>query len=360
MYSHCLFCRADLGANDVIEALPIGRRIAFDAAKGRLWVVCPRCAQWNLTPFEERWEAVETAERLYGGTSRRMQGDQVGLAKLAEGLELVRIGRPQRPEFAAWRYGDRFVRRRRNAIVGAVALAGGGGLVALGLPLLGVGAGVAVTATSTLMNVWAVAQARKSYVSGIPHPDGGRMVITKNDRPFVRLVQRAESEGGWGLDVPYQRIVHGEEPWWSSALNLPSAGTARLSGPAARHAAEVLLPGSNPIGARKSLVSDAVHLIEEAGGAEAWLRSAATQTRQWGAQQKWGDTGAINHLPRPVRLALEMAAHEEGERGALEGELSGLEARWREAEEIAAIADDMLLPASVSQFIARARGTARG
>jgi hypothetical protein len=44
-------------------------------------------------------------------------------------------------------------------------------------------------------------------------------------------------------------------------------------------------------------------------------------------------------LQGPEALALEMALHEEQERRALEGELSLLEAAWREAEEIAAIAD---------------------
>lgn len=39
-----------------------------------------------------------------------------------------------------------------------------------------------------------------------------------------------------------------------------------------------------------------------------------------------------------------MALHEEQERRALEGELKALEAAWRRAEEIAAIADDLLLP----------------
>jgi hypothetical protein len=40
-----------------------------------------------------------------------------------------------------------------------------------------------------------------------------------------------------------------------------------------------------------------------------------------------------------VALALEMALHEETERRALDGELAMLEAMWREAEEIASIAD---------------------
>ncbi len=63
MYATCLFCHGALGRNESIEHFPVGRRLAFDAAKGRLWVVCPRCARWNLTPLDARWEAIEEAER---------------------------------------------------------------------------------------------------------------------------------------------------------------------------------------------------------------------------------------------------------------------------------------------------------
>jgi len=38
-----------------------------------------------------------------------------------------------------------------------------------------------------------------------------------------------------------------------------------------------------------------------------------------------------------------MATHEESERRALDGELALLEAAWQEAEEIAAIADDLFV-----------------
>src|SRR3712207_8482965 len=75
MYSSCLFCNAQLGENDQLPTFPVGQRIAYDAAKGRLWVVCPRCARWNLTPLEERWEAIEQCERLYRGTRLRVSTD---------------------------------------------------------------------------------------------------------------------------------------------------------------------------------------------------------------------------------------------------------------------------------------------
>ena len=124
-----MFCKKPLGANEVVEAFPIGRRLAFDAAKGRLWVVCRRCERWNLTPLEERWEAVETCEKLFRGTRIRTSSENIGLARHPEGLELVRIGKPLRPEFAAWRYGDQFGRRRRRTILNwtaaSLGLAGG-------------------------------------------------------------------------------------------------------------------------------------------------------------------------------------------------------------------------------------------
>jgi hypothetical protein len=56
----------------------------------------------------------------------------------------------------------------------------------------------------------------------------------------------------------------------------------------------------------------------------------------------------LSKLPKEVRVALEMASHEEQERRALEGELALLEAAWKEAEEVAQIADDMFLPESTT------------
>src|SRR3954471_19626499 len=100
MYSTCLFCHTDLGKNVELEMFPVGRRLAFDSAKGRLWVVCQKCERWNLTPIEERWEAIEECERTFGATKTRVSPDEIGLARISEGLELVQIGKPQRPEFA--------------------------------------------------------------------------------------------------------------------------------------------------------------------------------------------------------------------------------------------------------------------
>jgi hypothetical protein len=50
-----------------------------------------------------------------------------------------------------------------------------------------------------------------------------------------------------------------------------------------------------------------------------------------------------------------MAVHEEDERRALEVEMAPLEAAWRDAEEIAAIADDLLTPPATEEFISRSK-----
>ena len=54
-------------------------------------------------------------------------------------------------------------------------------------------------------------------------------------------------------------------------------------------------------------------------------------------------------LPSPIRLAMEMAAHEDAERRAMEGELAELEQHWREAEALAAIADGLPLAPAVDE-----------
>src|SRR3954465_15317815 len=100
MYTACLFCHSDLGANRFLKTFPVGRQIAFDPRQGRLWVVCPSCARWNLTPLDERWEAIDAAEELFRGSRRRTSTDNIGMARLWGGFDLVRIGPALLPEIA--------------------------------------------------------------------------------------------------------------------------------------------------------------------------------------------------------------------------------------------------------------------
>src|SRR5690606_36219098 len=72
---------------------------------------------WDQAQRVGRWGVIVEGERLVRGTRGRVSTENIGLARLAEGLELVRIGPALRPEIAAWRYGDQFGRRRRRAIL---------------------------------------------------------------------------------------------------------------------------------------------------------------------------------------------------------------------------------------------------
>ena len=96
----------------------------------------------NISTLEERWEAIEECERLFVDTRLRVSTDNVGLARVADGSELVRIGEPLRPELAAWRYGDQFGRRlRRTVVYSGLAIAAGAGLALAG-PIMGGVAGL--------------------------------------------------------------------------------------------------------------------------------------------------------------------------------------------------------------------------
>src|SRR3569833_1423942 len=160
MYSTCLICNHSLATNDAIEHFPLGRRLACDAQKGRLWGVRHHCGRWNLSPLEERWEAIEECERAFRGTFVRVSTDNVGLAKMRDDTKLIRIGAPLRPEFAAWRYGQNFGKRRRqtHVIAGAGVAAAAVAGIALGptlAPALTAGAIsiVGVPGLTTVMGV---------------------------------------------------------------------------------------------------------------------------------------------------------------------------------------------------------------
>jgi hypothetical protein len=93
----------------------------------------------------------------------------------------------------------------------------------------------------------------------------------------------------------------------------------------------------NARGARQRELDLSVRVLEQAGSAERYLATAAWR-RQWLSGGSALDQDPAE--PNPIAsLALEMALHEETERRALEGELAALEEMWRQAEDIAAIAD---------------------
>lgn len=347
MYSTCLFCNDDLGKNEVIELFPVGRRLAFDAAKGRLWVVCRKCERWNLTPLEERWEAIEEAERLFSETRLRVSTDNIGLARLREGLVLIRIGSAMRPEIAAWRYGDQFGRRRRkHLLLTGAGIAAVGGLIALG-PATGIIAGGGWGLWQGASQMYHAYQNRRVRVK-LRLPDGETLVpIRKKQLEHAAIVNIDEA---WALRVSLRKPgkagyvdVYGDR--WTSVT---------YTGSEALHAASKLLPAINESGAKAGEVQSAVQIIGETGDpARLFTRYAAAPRRPAGRHHSDEAGHYLTKLPKEVRLALEMASHEEQERRALEGELALLEAAWREAEEVAKIADDMFAPETELDAIKR-------
>ena len=114
MYRSCLHCNRSLGANTEIAHLRVGRRLAFDTQRGRLWVICTHCGQWNLSPLEERWEALEECEDLARKAEAHSSGTTAALVQTASGLELLRVGGMNDADIANWRYGRRINARNRG------------------------------------------------------------------------------------------------------------------------------------------------------------------------------------------------------------------------------------------------------
>ena len=321
MYVTCTFCDAPLGQNDVLERFPVGRRVAFDVARGRLWVVCRGCERWNLVPEDERWEIIEDCERRFRATRMRYSTENIGLCRLAEGLELVRIGRPMRPELAAWRYGDQFGRRWRRHL----ALAGGAAAAAAAALTVGTMAAgaVALVPALALLDHAGLLRRMREY-----HAVVARVPATP-ETPELANVR--------GRHLDEARILMGGS--WGDSWGLAvSVGDRYLvfQGDQAVRIAGTLLARINVSGARAVDVGLAVTLLERHGDASTFFR--------WAARRPERDRHRLAGLPIEVRLALEMISHEETERAVLAGELQQLQVAWKEAEEIAAIADTLELP----------------
>lgn len=335
MYRHCIFCSSDLRANEALPEFPVGHRVAFDGARGRLWAICPRCHRWNLAPIEERWEALESAERLFRDARLRVQSENVGLARLPDGFELVRVGDAVPGELAAWRYGRELVSRRRQYMVGL------GGLAVL-------------TATSSILQFAGLAPvAVLAYWGIIAHQ-------SRRQRQVLQRISGAETPGGLPMTLRYSHLGGARLTTMEGgmALMLPFVPTVPgvaertlvLRGATARAVLGKALVRSNGAGAKLRQLDGALALLAEARSPDEYLRSKAIEQAGIGFpyDDDEGDTDFRRVLRRPgppvklaagELLALEMALHEDSERAALEGELAALRAAWREAEEIARIAD---------------------
>ena len=373
MYSTCLFCNSSLGTNDSLAAFPVGRRIAFDPARGRLWVICTRCARWNLSPLEDRWEAIDECERLFRGTRLRYSTDNIGLARAGEQLELVRIGPALLPEIASWRYGARIERyasdpngkRQTRALVRRGAR----------LP------------------VWIArraAAALAGYATMVGLSDEA-MLKLRTFRRGDAVLARTIDEAGAPIVIRYAHLGAAElirpdrdTPWRLVVRH--DGGVSRLAEGVGLRTAGKMLASLNFGVASNGEVQHAIAKLDEAGDREGYftrVASLAMRTR-WGRvpdapdeglieptassfaerialqlanRSFWGrggtgsdETTPLFRLPSVDRLALEMASNEDIERRALAGELASLAEAWKEAEEIAHISDALFADEVFQEF----------
>ncbi len=373
MYSTCTFCYAALGTNELLETFSVSRRVAFDPVKGCLWAICRHCARWNLAPLEERWEAVEECERRFRATSLRYSSGNIGLAWLRGDVELIRVGPALRPEVAAWRYG-RILTRRRSIGTRTVER----------------------LATSVVRGIHALTDSRRTRqrdpraalaqallavygnrVLDLVHlppstvaPDSDIPVAVVRFRHLARAgLVRPEPGRPWALHIPHDHgvlAIEGDEGIRTAARVLAVInGTERGGGfshelleCAVRKVDESAFPGSyfNRVlaialrshwgrGSNEGGDYDVrqVDALEVATSDVERLAFRLTGRTFWGHGGIGSEPStALLDVPLVDRLALEMAAHEESERRALEGELEDLAAAWREADEIATIADALL------------------
>jgi hypothetical protein len=372
MYSTCLFCNSSLGGNEQLAAFPVGQRLAYDAAHGRLWVICTRCTRWNLSPLEDRWEAIDQCERLFRGTRLRYSTDNIGLARIGEHLELVRVGPALLPEIASWRYGARIERQ-----AGATGKRPNGALVRRGAALP---RWIARRAAAALAG----------YATSVGLSDEA-MLRLRTFRRGDAVLARTIDETGAPIVIRYAHLGAAElirpsrdSPWRLVVQH--DAGVARLSEGSGLGTAGKMLALLNFGVASNAEVEHAIAKLDEAGDREGYFTRVASlaMRTQWGRvpdapdegliepaassfaerialqlanRSFWGrggtgseETTPLFRLPSVDRLALEMASNEDIERRALEGELASLAAAWKDAEEIAHISDALFADEVFEEF----------
>lgn len=378
MYSTCLFCNVPLGTNDQIPTFPVGRRLAFDPARGRLWVICTRCGRWNLSPLEERWEAIDDCERLFRGTRLRYSTDNIGLAHIGDHLELVRIGPALLPEIASWRYGarlERYAPRGNGTQNGTQQIVG------------------ALVRQGTGLQRWVARQAASAlagYATAIGLSDEALLRL-RTFRRANAVLARTVDEAGRPIVIRYSHLGAAElirpdrDQPWRLVVEHDGGRTTLNEGPGLRTAGKMLAT-LNFGAASNAEVHHAIAKLDEAGDREGYFSRVASlaMRTQWGRvpnapdegiiepvggsfaerialqlanRSFWGrggtgseETTALFRLPAVDRLALEMASNEDIERRALAGELAVLAAAWKEAEEIAHISDELFADEVLEEF----------
>lgn len=339
MYSRCPVCTVRLGRNEVLEALPIGSRLAFDVKRGRVWVLCSQCRSWSLAPVGEKRQVIaEEAERAFEKAVVGVSSERIALGRVRDGTELIRVGGASEGELAGWRYGRRLVgrwRRHRLLTVGSVGVAAGLAL----LPAVGIVAATWLYAGAAGVGLLAqrMRTGRPVFVregkEGTPGRDerrpGETALFRERDVTRILLLQGERGEGGWRVAL---------DRWY-----LPPLELTRDEG---RRALRAMLARWNARGGTPGQVQRATERVLDLGSVDRVFARAARDLNQgsaWEHHLAWPfrDTARIQWADPTLRLALEIAANDDLERRALEGELHLLEREWEEAEELARIADSL-------------------
>jgi len=180
-------------------------------------------------------------------------------------------------------------------------------------------------------DMWRTRRDRKVPTIFLRDDDGALLHLTVWDTWGATLVPVPKT-GEWSLTVQHTepRRAKGARSLTEPLRTITSV----LNGAAAQRALAAVLPHVNPTGGSRRQVRDAMDVI----GASANLAHLIEASVRVAHPER----AHVTRLPARFRVALEMVVHSDDERRAMEGEHAELERRWREAEEIASIADSLL------------------
>ena len=170
-------------------------------------------------------------------------------------MDLVRIGDPLRPEFAAWRYGDQFGRRRRRSmmVTGGVVAVAGGLVVATSVTGILTGAGYALWSGGS--GIWDLMERRR--VAAVVSDCTGRADYGRHKHLDRICLHLTPVDGEWGVHVPHD------------------AGVELFLGDQARRPLRSSWPRLNAAGASQRKVKEAVREIESQGDPTGYLHELA-------------------------------------------------------------------------------------
>ena len=321
MYATCAFCSGALGGDGGASGLGVGKRFAYDGWKSRAWVICQRCGRWNLTPYDTRLDAIAAMERMAAAGRLAATTDQVALVR-AGPYDLVRVGKPPRIEMAGWRYGERLKARQREKlkVVIPVTAAAVGIMVVANVAVGGSFGAIAWQLNNfSQLGDWMYRGMVGNRKLPIEPPICGKCGSI--------MVLRAKH-------VQHARLSHTTHQDLALLLRCPRCEQvgALLEGPDAERA---LRHGLTYVNLKKGRrirrkAEEAASYVERHGGPEALLVNAARHEI------------AVSTLRGAEGLAMEMAVDERAE-------VRDLEREWRRAEEIAEIADNLLVPPTVEE-----------